>query len=401
MLPNIEPESAQDVVAAIDQAKCKLEQLSQNISEQNARLKTLSAQLAIAGERLAEVEKAKEELHGISSQLKDAHQQLETLTSELNESREELTVLRTAKHKLAAVKNDLAAATAKLVQVTQALTDACSELETVKKAKVSLANINNELKDSNDRLNVLNENLREAHEQAVLDSRLKTQFMANISHEIRTPLSGIHGMCELLVAQPLDPHSHELAKDAYQAAQNLLGILNSLLDFSKLAAGRVEPDRHRFSIASTIQNVLNLVQPQAAKRKISLQTIVAPEVPAEVLGDSGRVEQILLNLAHNAVKFTEHGEVTIGAEILRSGVRKVTARFWVEDTGIGIPDSMQKSIFEPFVQADGSATRKYGGTGLGLAIAKQLVTIMSGDIGLTSAEGRGSTFWFIIPLDKE
>lgn len=247
---------------------------------------------------------------------------------------------------------------------------------------------------------LLQQQLRMTADEAVANARLKSEFVANVSHEIRTPLSGIMGMAELLATHPsLDEETSEIAGYILSSSHNLLNIVNDLLDFSKLEAGKLQLNRSWFSVKRLITDIQQNVSMVALKKGLAVNSRVDERIPDTVFGDEGRLKQVLLNFANNAVKFTDKGEINISADFESMLGNIMRIRFAVSDTGIGISPEVQSKLFEPFVQADGSTTRKYGGTGLGLSIAKKLATLMSGDIGLDSVEGVGSCFYVIVPLE--
>ncbi|MBK6982547.1 MAG: response regulator [Betaproteobacteria bacterium] len=225
--------------------------------------------------------------------------------------------------------------------------------------------------------------------------RARVQFLANMSHEIRTPLNGILGMTQLLREAPADEVQRQRLDAVLASGEHLLGLINDVLDFSKIEAGRLDVDDRPFEPHRAVREVTELLAARAQKRGLTLSTEIADGVPPWVLGDSGRLKQVLNNLIGNAIKFTERGSITV-----RVGVAQDPSclRFEVADTGIGIATADQEDLFEPFRQVDASATRTHGGTGLGLAISRQLVQLMGGSIGIDSAPGRGSTFRFTIAL---
>ncbi len=265
----------------------------------------------------------------------------------------------------------------------------------------ALAKANSQLNENLVELKQKEDELKQTMKKAEAANEAKSQFLATMSHEIRTPLNGIIGMAELAMDTELDDDQMDIFNTINEESNSLLSVINEILDFSKIEAAKIDLEEIPFDLRIMLEDVINSLFFRVSQRGLELLLFLPPELPTKMIGDPGKLRQILVNLIGNALKFTHKGEIYVKAEMTEDHGEHMMVRFSVKDTGIGIPKDKLETIFDSFTQVDGSTSRKYGGTGLGTTISKQFVEMMGGRIGVESNEGKGSTFWFTINFVKQ
>ncbi len=294
--------------------------------------------------------------------------------------------------------------TAKIVEVrtlSMAMHNSAVEIQSkrseIEQQALALRDANEHLEE---RVELRTRELEASREDALAAARAKASFLATMSHEIRTPLNGVVGMTSLLADTPLNAEQRDFLHTMRVSSDQLLGVINDVLDFSKIESGKLELENEPLSVRTTVEEACDIASTRAREKNLALLVDISDDVPAWVRGDVTRLRQVLLNFINNAIKFTEQGQIVVSVNVLRDfeGNQPASIEFRVKDTGIGIPLERQSALFQSFTQVDAATARMYGGTGLGLAICKRLAEIMGGKVGLESAPGQGSTFWFTAQL---
>ena len=257
-----------------------------------------------------------------------------------------------------------------------------------------------ELRAANERLAAESRRSLDLARDARAAGKAKSEFLALMGHELRTPMNGILGMTSLLLETELNPEQREFASTALGSGEGLLTVLNNILEFSELDADRVALENIGFDLHETVKDVVSFYLPRARQKNLTVTCRVAPTLPPRLCGDSRRLRQVLFNLLDNAIKFTARGRIVLDVKAIGESPEKINLHCEVSDTGVGIRPEIQRTLFQPFLQADLSMTRGFGGAGLGLAICRKVVGLMGGEIGVRSEPGTGATFWFTVPLAK-